>query len=148
MEFVVNEWFIEYATPDVGENEKKLFDGFFKAFLSKEDRLVVHLNSEFIRKLRRYNKTFQRYPEMRIFRQIVQMIFLDSNKAKLVPEIQLENDILNLTIGTFESDRYLFEAAEQSDSKIIVTTDERLQQQVSAISRYNVRLLNDFMKTY
>jgi hypothetical protein len=152
MDFVVNEWLSEYLRPtaDKEKHGKVLF--FFKALMQKaEDRIVVREPSDFLRKIHRYRKEFDYDLASReAYKFFIRTILENSEKCLQIPREGLQPLPAELLekLGEGHSDIYLFEAAQHSDSKIIVTTDERLQDRVAGIEGFKVILLDDFLKTY
>lgn len=56
--------------------------------------------------------------------------------------------VVNEWLMGFNSDTYLFEAAMLSRDKIIVTTDEKLANQMRDVDTFRVVLLSDFLNDY
>ena len=154
MEFVVNEWLLEYLRPDAPDSEKALVLQFLQRFMQRqEDKIFVREPSAFLNKIFLYAKTYQRDTEtVTFFRTIIKEILLDFNKCYRVTEYtNLPTHItekLNQPNTNFNSDTYLFEAASHTKDKIIVTTDEKLARQMQDIDTYKVVLLSEFLKDY
>ncbi len=154
MDFVVNEWLPEYLRPTANPEERERAVLFLRAFIIKpKDRIVVREPSDFLRKIHRFRKEFDYDNGSReLYKNLIKAILensekclqiLDSDSPKLPAELQEK-----LSIGNFSSDTYLFEAAQLSDSKIIVTTDERLQKHIADTAGFKVVLLDDFLRGY
>ncbi len=84
-------------------------------------------------------------------RNFIKIILEDSQRCELIdneeiilPELILER----LIVGNYASDQYLFEAALLTREKIIVTTDERLMEQMQMNNLFQVLLLKGFLDTY
>ncbi len=154
MDFVVNEWLPEYLRPTASAENREKAVIFLKAFIMKpKDRIVVREPSEFLRKIHRFRKEFDYDNESRVlYKNFIKAILENSEKCLQIPD----NDLLpfsfdlreKLSKGNFSSDTYLFEAALHSDSKTIVTTDERLQKHLANTAGFQVVLLDDFLADY
>ena len=154
MEFVVNEWLMEYLRPDATIAEKALVERFLKRFMQKpEDKIFVREPSAFLNKALGYPKIYQNNTEIVLFyRRFIKEILLNQNKCyRVIENIALPVNVLeklNQPNTNFNSDTYLFEAASLTKDKIIVTTDERLATQMQDIANFKVVLLADFLKEY
>lgn len=154
MDFVVNEWLPEYLRPTAKPDEREKAILFLKAFITRpEDRIVVREPSEFLRKIHRFRKEFDYDNQSRaLYKNLIKAILENSEKCVQIPNDNLLPlpDELNekLSVGNFSSDAYLFEAALYCESKIIVTTDERLQIQFANTPSTKIVLLDDFLKSY
>ncbi|MFN0215270.1 MAG: hypothetical protein ACKVT2_13525 [Saprospiraceae bacterium] len=154
MDFVVNEWLPEYLRPTASAEKREKALTFLKAFIMKPgDRIVVREPSEFLRKIHRFRKEFDYDNESRkLYKNFIKAILENSEKCLQIPNsetLPLSSELQErLSKGNFYSDRYLFEAAQHSDSKNIVTTDVRLQQHLSDTADFQVILLDDFLAEY
>lgn len=155
MEFVVNEWLMEYLRPEASDDERKLARRFLQRFMQRpDDKIFVRKPSAFLSKALRYAKLYQNNTEtVKLYRNFIKDILLNQEKCYLVNEemIPLNNDIvekLHQPNTNFNSDTYLFEAATFTKDKVIVTTDERLAYQMQEVSEINVILLTEFLKMY
>jgi hypothetical protein len=125
MEFVVNEWLMEYLRPDATDSEKTLAQQFLQRFMQKEeDKIFVREPSAFLNKVFRYAKTYQQNTEIVLnFRHFIKEILLNQKKCyRVIEDIELSKDItikLNAPDTNFNSDTYLFEAASFTKDKII-----------------------------
>ncbi|MBC7773844.1 MAG: hypothetical protein H7246_00290 [Phycisphaerae bacterium] len=154
MDFVVNEWLPEYLRPTASAEKREKAVTFLKIFIMKpKDRIVVREPSEFLRKIHRFRKEFDYDNESRmLYKNFIKAILENSEKCLQIPDsdslplpIELQEKISK---GNFSSDTYLFEAALHSDSKAIVTTDERLQKHLADTVGFQVILLDDFLAGY
>ncbi len=152
MDFVINEWFAEYLKPDATVKERQKFYQFYKWFLEKNNsnRIIINTEQPLYIKLQRYAKSYQIYPSGKLFKSIISTLLINNTKTLLVDEDFELPDKLNelLQNGNFSSDAYLFKCALQSKSKIIVTTDSRLQKHTEAYEDVKVILLDDFLNDY
>jgi predicted nucleic acid-binding protein len=151
MEIVINEWFPEFFIHPEGSKEKNRLRQFVNIFYNSKDVLVIKRPSEFWSKLHRYAKANQNneevYKELKTFiRAVLQdsrrVIYIDDEVA--LP-IEIDN-LLNIPNTNFSSDQYLFEAAYQSESKIIVTTDQKLIDHMGQSEHYRLIHLDNFIE--
>jgi len=154
MDFVVNEWLPEYLRPTANPEEREKASAFLKAFITKSnDRIVVLEPSDFLRKIHRFRKEFDYDIESRgLYKNLIKAILENSDKCLQITErealplpMELQEKLFK---GNFSSDTYLFQAALYSDSKIIVTTDERLQNHLADTPGFQLFLLDDFLTKY
>ena len=152
MDLVVNEWLPEYFRPSASDEQKKLLETFLNRFYTKGDTIFVRRPSEFARKIPRYAKDYQSdaktYQNLNSF---IKLIWIDSERTVLIDEMTEtlpEATKQLLGIGNFGSDTYLFEAAIHTVSKIIITTDEKLAEQMKNDEVFKVKLLKDFLIDY
>jgi uncharacterized protein with PIN domain len=154
MELVVNEWLPEYLRPDTPSTDRANAVQFLQTFYNRGDKIVVKKDSAFVRKVSKYDKNFQYdLDSKKLFKQLIQLIFRDSARCKLLENQEIETLPSNITdlldgIGNFSSDTYLFEAAMQAEDRIIITTDDRLVEQTQENGVIRVVLLADFLHTY
>ena len=153
MEFVVNEWLLEYFKPDAPNDEKKKLEEFLIKFLERNDKIFVRRPSEFLRKLFRFANDYQHYP--RVYENIhkfITVIYLDSNKCRIIHDGEFElSEVITTKLnesGNYNSDTYLFEAASVTETKLIITTDEKLKTHMENNGIFNVQLLDDFLVNY
>lgn len=151
MDFVINEWCPEYFIHADGSTERTLLRQFVNNFYNSEDVLVIKRPSEFWSKLYRYAKKYQNneeiYGELKTFIRVVlqdlnRVIYIDDDVSLPIDVYEL----LNAENTNFSSDQYLFEAAYQSDSKIIVTTDQKLINHMGQSEHYRLIHLDNFIE--
>ena len=153
MEFVVNEWLPEYFKPDTTNEEKEKLEKFLIKFLERNDKIFVRRPSEFLRKLLRFANDYQNYPNVyENIHKFITVIYLDSKRCKIIhdDEFELSEVIVNKLneSGNYNSDTYLFEAASVTETKLIITTDEKLKIHMENNGTFNVRLLDEFLTYY
>jgi len=153
MQFIVNEWLLDYLTLTQTNEHRHQAILFLNLFIQNEDVLFLRVPSPFLAKSYRFSKQFQfdktcRENLKRIFISIIK----DDRKNELINEMDLEDlpkeTLEKLSVGNFESDTYLFEAAQKTESKLIVTTDVKLKNQLSEDKNFELVLLEDFLKEY
>ncbi len=153
MEFVANEWLCEYfkfATPE--ENIRKL-ESFLNWFYQSDHQLIVIKDSPFQIKIGQIEKILRSHFDTRYhlrFKKFHSLLYYDPTKIKIINNEEfLPTEIFDLVniVGTnFASDQYLFEAAIKSDSKIIVTTDQRLINHMGQSEHYRLIHLDNFIE--
>ena len=156
MDLVVNEWLPEYFRPladcDCTPEDKKLLEVFINKFMKKEDRIYVRKPSEFLRKILRYQKDYQTNQKVyQNLRRFDALVLRDSNRTVFIDEevVELPEEANQLlSVGNYASDTYLFEAAMFTTSKMIVTTDAKLVEQMKDNATFKVILLTEFLETY
>ncbi len=153
MEFVVNEWLPEYFKPEAPIEEKRKLKRFLNRFHEKGDKIFVRRTSPFLNKIYKFSKDYQNYHDT--FLQLTdffKLVLLDSEKCFFVDDDDFElSDLIRkklIETGNYVSDTYLFEAASLTDSKLIITTDERLQAFMKNEPSFKIVLLDDFLLTY
>ena len=156
MEYVVNEWLLDYFKSNDETERKKLFK-FLAYFSSNDDLILVRIPSPFSKKLDDYANVLQNdYKRYKYLKWFINTIFRNSDKCKIFYEWEYatpsidENLNSKLNQGNFGSDRYLFETAMfiTKNEKIIITTDAKLVEHVKEISEFKLILLDDFLKKY
>ena len=153
MELVVNEWLPEYFKPDATNEEKVKLEKFLNKFLERNDKIFVRRTSDFFRKIYRYSKEYQNHPRVyENIRKFIAVIFHDSNRCFIVHDdaFELSDEIRNKLIegGNTASDIYLFEAASVTNTKLILTTDEKLKDWMKEEVEFKIELLDDFLSNY
>lgn len=154
MDFVFNEWFLDWRSPkDSTAEERQQVNRIFKWLLQSEHRLVVLVDSPFMDKLNRYRKDFDYDPFCReSLKMFFSGIFLNRNKCLQVETPPLLDDRTEELLAeegrNFASDRYLFQSAEISGEKIIVTTDQKLIEQFSGQNRFNLWTVEKLLSTF
>jgi hypothetical protein len=155
MELVVNEWLPEYLRGDADLISNAKAIQFLNKFMQKDDMLTVKFGSPFTDKIYKYQSDFGGFPIVsKNFNVLSGIIFRDLQKTRIiyadeVQPIPAETHNLLHTPGTnYYSDYYLFEAAHLTESKIIITTDVKLRDFMSADPNFKIVLLEDFLRTY
>ncbi len=101
-------------------------------------------------KLNRYRKDFDYDPFCRAsLKMFFTGLFLNPNKCLQVQIPPLLDDLTENLLeeeGTnFASDRYLFQSAETTEEKIIITTDQKLIDHFSGNERYQLWTVDQFI---
>jgi len=157
MEYVVNEWLLDYFRYNDGTAEKEKLYKFLAYFSSNDDVILMKIPSPFSEKLYLYAKELQNdHKNYQYLKWFIKTIFRSSDKCKIVYDSECADHALNenlnskLNQGNFGSDRYLFETAMfiTKNEKIIITTDAKLVEHVKEISEFKLILLNDFLEKY
>ena len=154
MEFVINEWFLEWHKPDASSEEQRKARMFSTWLLQSEYRIVVLLDSPFTKKLNNYRRVYNYHPMSSIYLKLFfSQIFMNTEKCRileappsLLPEIDaILKRPIDSPLTNIESDRYLFESAETTEGKIIVTTDTKLMAHFEGNGRYQLWSVEDLI---
>ncbi len=155
MDFVINEWFPEYCRVETPNESKELLRVFLEKFMQKTDVLYVRNPSPFLRKLYTYAKEYQSHSDvstLKIITYFITRVVKDSKRCVFIDdECVLDEQILeklNEPGTNYYSDTYLFEAASKTESKIIITMDDKLCRQMHNVAGYQVINLKDFLRNY
>ncbi|MBL7797985.1 MAG: hypothetical protein JNJ90_15950 [Saprospiraceae bacterium] len=151
MELVVNEWFLDWHSPNASMEEQKHAGLFLKCLLENDHKLVLLRESPFMQKLHTYRKAFDFYIPARLsLKTFFSNILNNSDKCRIVENAlplpaELED---KLSQGNFSSDRYLFESAQETEQKIIVTTDQRLIAHIGQTDNFRLITFEDFFQNH
>lgn len=135
MEFVINEWFLEWHKPDAKPEEQRKARAFTNWLIKSEHRIVLLKNSNFTQKLNNIRRDFDYHPMSNSYLKLFfSQVLMNPERCRIVDEPpNLPNEIETILtrpeeppLTNIESDRYLFESAETTKEKIIVTTDTKL----------------------
>jgi predicted nucleic acid-binding protein len=153
MEFVVNEWLPEFFKPNASKEEKEKLEKFLNRFIERDDKIYVRRLSEFFRKIHRYKKEFQNYSNVNEqLDRFIKLILINSERCNIVDdnEFELSQAIVEKLneSGNYSSDIYLFEAACVTETKLIITTDEKLKTHMKNNGIFIVQLLDEFLSSY
>ena len=132
---------------------QQLLQLFLQKFLQKNDKIIVRKPSPFLKKIEKYAKDYQTNQKVyQHLKNFIQLILKDSNRCTFVNdenEFAISNSTKEkLQQGNYNSDEYLFEAALFADSKIILTTDIKLVEQMKTEEPFKVVSLKVFLETY
>lgn len=157
MEFVINEWFLEWHKPSATDEEQVKARMFTKWLLNNEHRIVILQNTGFTKKLNDIRRDFGFYHMSAIYLKLFfSQIFINSEKCRLLempPELPADiEEILKRPseppLTNIESDRYLFQSAEVTEEKIIVTTDVKLIKHFEGNGRFRMMNVDEFMTEF
>lgn len=157
MEFVFNEWFLNWHSPlEATPEQRKTVHRIINWLIGQQDhRLVVMNRSPFMDKLNLFRKDFDYDPFCRnslktFYAQIIINLTICRQVEKppqLPPDIEeLLQRPTEPPFTNIESDRYLFESAETTHEKIIITTDEKLIGHFAQSERFRLWTVDDFLK--
>ena len=157
MEFVINEWFLEWHKPTASSEEQRKARVFTNWLLTSKHKIVVLRHCDFTQKLNRLRRDFNYHPmcgqQLKIF---FTQVFMNTEKCRIVeipPELPAKiEEILDRPtespLTNIESDRYLFESAETTEEKIIVTTDVKLINHFEGNGHYQLWSVDDFFEKF
>lgn len=150
MEFVINEWFLDWHKPGATAEEQTKVRFFTNWLLQSEHSLVILRSSNFTRKMNEYRRKFNNQMCAFHLKIFFTQVFMNSRKCRIIedpPELP-ENILEKLSVGNFSSDRYLFESAETTEQKIIVTTDTRLINHFAENGRFQLLTVEEFITRF
>ncbi len=153
MEVVVNEWLLEYMRPDSNESERKMAIRFLEGIEEGELTIVVRRPSAFTEKCFRYRKKFawDSYSGS-VLKRFIAEVLQNSAKCRFVNDedvIPLDEACREiLSQGNLGSDAYLFEAANTTKRKEIITTDVKLAKAFTQNRSFKVTLLSNFNELF
>jgi len=151
MEFVINEWFLDWHRPDASAEDQQRARVFVAWLLQSDHKIVLLRQSPFTKKLNDYRRQFPYHPMCQQYLKIFfSQIFGDPDKCRILetaPTLSEEMET-KLAVGNFGSDRYLFQSATDAAQKIIVTTDQRLIRHISLTDGFNLLSTDDFFRDY
>ena len=155
MEIVFNEWFLDWHRPDAIDDERKRVDHILDWLIESDCQLVILQKSPFLQKLFAYRKRFDFDPFCRKRLKIFSNAMLSANKSKcrLITEAPALGESIERLLNpskpsNFASDRYLFQSAESTDEKIIITTDTKLMKHFEGNGRYQLWSVEEFMTKF
>ncbi len=153
MEFVINEWYLDWHRPDAAPSEQAAARKFLEWLQASQHRVVVLRDSPFIQKLHTYRRDFDYHLMSRIYLKLFFSQILDNpDKCRILEEpttlpLEIEELLrrpLENPLTNYESDRYLFQAAETTEAKIIITTDVKLMKHFEGNGRFELWSVDEF----
>ncbi len=153
MQFVFNEWFLDWHKSSATKEETQKVKCIFAWYRKSEHVLVILNDSPFITKLNKLRKGEDAYADnfaisqLKVFYRIKEfdpdrVLSLDD-----APKLD-EQTMALLSRGNYMSDRYLFETAMGSVDKIIITTDEKLRKQFANQQLFQLWSVDQFMNHF
>ncbi|MBK7938433.1 MAG: hypothetical protein IPJ82_15740 [Lewinellaceae bacterium] len=149
MEFVINEWYLDWHRPDESPENQAKARKFLEWLTTGEHRIVLLRGSPFHRKLNVYSSSIG-YPMTQFLKVFFGKIFDNPEKCRILetpPELPFEI-LKKLSVGNFASDCDLFQSAETTDEKIIVTTDTKLMKHFEGNGRFELWSVEMFMAKF
>jgi predicted nucleic acid-binding protein len=153
MEIVVNSWFSEYLKASAKSNEVELFDSFVKKLLQSENLIVTISNAQLEEKLRKLEKNYQNHRDVKFITKIkfiYRNIYLNPTKCKILSRPELNEDLNSIfeSSNHLTKDRFLFEAAIQTEERIIVTADSKLKERMDRVEGMRIFLLQEYLDQF
>lgn len=157
MEFVINEWFLDWHRSGATPEEQVRAFRFLDWLLQSQNRIVILRTSNFIRKLHQLRRDGSVSPLCQLkLKVFFGQILENPERCRIIevppalsPEIEalLERPV-EAPFHNKESDRYLFQTAQATNEKIIVTTDRKLIEHMGNTDNFHVILADDFFAKY
>jgi len=149
MDIVVNSWFSEYLEEGTNGDQLKLYKQFLRKFLQTKGYIITIRNGQLDNKLAKLEKKYQNHRNVEYLKRIkyVYSHIYYSRKFKKVETVPL-SPVLSTIFETdthLAKDRFLFEAAIQTDDKTIITTDSRLQESMNGKEGIKILLLQEYI---
>jgi len=149
MQFVINEWLLEYLRPQSNDTHKITALKIISKLIQKGDKIVIRRPSRFLDKFYRYMKVYGADIEFKTRFKGLSLLFLNSEQTIFIDDkdvlIKPSQNIINKT--PFD-DYYLIEAALNLPDSIIITTDTRLKEALKDEQSIKIILLDEFIKDY
>lgn len=151
MEFVINEWFLDWHHPNASLKNQKIVRDFVSWLLLNEHKIVLLRQSPFTQKLNTYRRDFHYHPMCQLYLKIFfSQIVENPDKCRILetaPVLSADVEV-KLAVGNFGSDRYLFQSAMDTAQKLIITTDQKLINHMDQTEGFNVLLAANFFQNY
>lgn len=144
MEWTFNEWFLEYMAP--GHPSELLVAEILNSLEARGDLLVVRGTCPFTTKLYQLSKRYGPVPRslLRRFHSIMR----DARRVRIVEESEIQQLSAELNDACPPEDIYLVEVAKITESRRIVTTDEKLIARVNGREGLILIRVADFVRDY
>jgi len=150
MQFVINEWLLDYLRPDAIESNRIDAFRFINMFLNSPDIIIVRRPSPFLNKFFRYMKNFGYDMEFKArFKILNDLLFRNADKTIILDDQNIMNRVPeHLGAIAPSDDFYLIEAACNSADRTILTTDGRLKDIFQNEPSINIIMLDELLKDY
>ncbi len=151
MELVINEWFLEWHKSNASMVEQQQARMFLNCLLHSNHTLVVMRESPFMQKLHTFRRRFDYHMPCRLsLKTFFNAILYNSEKCRIVenaPPLTGEMED-KLSQGNYSSDRYLFESAQETEEKLIVTTDHKLIKHIGQTDNFKLLTFEEYFQNY
>ena len=151
MEFVINEWFLDWHRPSAGPIDQQRARDFVGWLLESEHRIVLLRQSPFTQKLNAYRREFHYHPMCQLYLKIFfSQVVENPDKCRILETAPMlpEETEARLAVGNFGSDRYLFQSAADTAQRLIVTTDQKLIDHMNQKDGFNLILPEELFQIY
>ncbi len=144
MEWVFNEWFLEYMVP--GHAEEPTVSLVIDSLEAKDDVLLVRRICPFTTKLYSLSKQYNSIPQnlLRRFHRLMR----NPQRVRIVEESQILPLPAELAENCPTEDVYLLELARVAGERTIVTTDRRLIARVNGREGMTLMSFEEFVDIY
>ncbi len=152
MELIVDEWLLEYMRPDAEAQQRISAFKFVNAWVERCDTVLIRRPSPFLSKFNKYKKAFGWNLGFKArFKKMEELLFRNPDKTRIVDDEDvspLPEKVETMVPRRDKYDRCLVEMALCSSQALIVTTDNRLKQALSADEHFRVYLLEQFLEEF
>jgi len=144
--FVLNEWILHDLRGDNGPKAQEESHRFLDKLKEKCDRIAVLIGSPWMGKA--YELMWHTNPPIRTLSKHLHGILRDSRKCELLDQSRIKTLPEDLKGSVPPGDFYLVETYYSADAQVLVTTDQKLIQILSAAQNVNIRLRDEFLRKY
>jgi hypothetical protein len=148
MEFVVNEWLLEYIRRDAEPQNRADACKFLEHLKNKPDKLVIKRKSRFSDKYYWYMKEGEHDDRSKEISKFLGYLLRDSNKTTIMEEEEVPQIPEDIKEDCPADDIYLIELALFSKDRTIITTDRKLKEKMNSCSILKILIFSDFIQTY
>lgn len=149
MEIVVDEWLLEYMRPNTDLMKTSIAIQFINAVVKKCDKIVIGRSTPFVSKFHQYMGNFSWNTNFKKrFSKLNQLLFYNSDKTIIVDDSDMKELSKEIQEKTHHKDKYLIKLVYSSNNRIIVTTDQRLKEELQNEADLKIYLLKDFLVGY
>ncbi len=152
MELIVDEWVLDYMRPHAEARQRISVFKFVNAWVKRCDTVLIRRPSPFVKKFHRYMKRFGEDLDFKgRFSKLNLLLFRNTLKTRIVDDedvTPLPDKVETMVPRRDKYDRCLVEMALCSSQALIVTTDNRLKQALSAEEHVRVYLLEQFLEEF
>lgn len=146
MEIVVNEWLLDYMCPNTDPEKMSIAIQFVNAVVRRCDKIVIGRATPFVSKFYHHMGSFGWDPDFKKrFSKLNQLLFYNSDKTIIIDDTSAKPVPKEIEEKTSQDDRYLIELAYSSADRVIVTTDQRLRDNLQGQFNLKIYLPDEFL---
>lgn len=153
MEFVINEWYLDWHRPTATAQEQSQARAFLQWLIASEHRIVLLRQSPFTQKLHTLRSDFPQFLMAQLHLKLFfSQVFENSVRCRVLeapPDLseEVETQLARPEeppLHNLASDRYLFQSAAATEERIIVTTDTKLIARMNGVDNFRLIFADDF----